>query len=331
MLARVIASEAEAAFYEISGPEVFSKWYGESEQILRELFADAADQPRAIVFFDEIDSVASSREGSHEASQRVVAQLLASMDGFDRDSNVIVIAATNRPDDIDPALRRPGRFDWEIHFPLPDREDRESILRASSRHLVLQGPIPVPLIAANTEGWSAADLTAIWSEAALLAVADERSVIVAEDAIGGYERVGSQRRRTRTIRGGCTGVSLRSRWQGWRRRRRREKAAKDTTDAPLRECVYLDEVSVYSLLSSRIGALVTELTETETKSLTGEAEGIASSNVGIAKGEARARTEATSTRGTQVLRKSIVQTTFKELVEYEKRMTRSPWNFVTAS
>ncbi len=196
MLARIIASEAGAAFFKISGPEIFSKWYGQSEEILRKLFEAAAAHDRAILFFDEIDSVASRRDDdTHEASRRVVAQLLTLMDGFDEKRNVVVIAATNRPDDIDPALRRPGRFDWEIDFPLPDRHDRESILVTSGRPLKTLDPLPHALIAERTESWSAADLTAIWSEAALLAVADGRSSIMVEDYVGGFERVAEQRRR----------------------------------------------------------------------------------------------------------------------------------------
>lgn len=196
MLARIIAHEAKAAFYEISGPEVFSKWYGESEEIIRKLFEDASRQEQAIVFFDEIDSVASQRaEESHEASRRVVAQLLTVMDGFDSASNVIVIAATNRPQDIDVALRRPGRFDWEVNFSLPEKEDRQSILEVSARQVKTRGIFPHSLIAQKTESWSAAELTAIWSEAALLAVIDHRSVIFPEDYVGGFERVSDQRRR----------------------------------------------------------------------------------------------------------------------------------------
>lgn len=196
MLARIIANSTDSAFYEISGPEVFSKWYGQSEKILRKLFEDAAKQKQAILFFDEIDSVAGQRaDESHEASRRVVAQLLALMDGFASDDNVVVIAATNRPQDIDAALRRPGRFDWEISFPLPNRCDRELILRASARRLSIYEPLPHRWISMRTESWSAADLAAIWSEAALLAVADGRSMIMVEDYVGGFERVSAQKRR----------------------------------------------------------------------------------------------------------------------------------------
>lgn len=194
MLARIIASEAEAAFYEISGPEIFSKWYGQSGEVLRGIFDAAAAHESAIVFFDEIDSVAARRgDESHEESKRVVAQLLTLMDGFKADTNVVVIATTNRPDDIDPALRRPGRFDWEIHFPIPGLDDRAAILRASASGLATSGPLPHAVVAAHTDGWSAADLAGIWTEAALLAVADRRRRISIEDYVGGFERVQQQR------------------------------------------------------------------------------------------------------------------------------------------
>lgn len=196
LLAQIIAAQAGAEFYKISGPEIFSKWYGQSEELIRRLFEAAASHNRAIVFFDEIDSVASGRdEGSHEASRRVVAQLLTAMDGFTRDSNVVVIATTNRPQDLDPALRRPGRFDWEIGFSLPSRDDRVAILRQSARRLQTDPSLPHGAIADATDGWSAAELAAIWSEAALLAVTDDRDRIVAEDYLGGHRRVDDQRDR----------------------------------------------------------------------------------------------------------------------------------------
>lgn len=196
MLAKIIASYAESSFYEINGPEIFSKWYGESERILRDLFKDAAEQRRSIIFFDEIDSVAGQRaEESHEASRRVVAQLLTLMDGFSSASNVIVIAATNRPQDIDDALRRPGRFDWEINFHLPELSDREAILESSARTLKTDGELPYKWVAQQTDSWSAAELTAIWNEAALFAVTDGREVIRADDFVGGFQRVQQQRQR----------------------------------------------------------------------------------------------------------------------------------------
>lgn len=164
--------------------------------MLRRIFDDAARQDSAIIFFDEIDSVASRRaDDSHEVSKRVVAQLLTLMDGFISEANVVVIAATNRPQAIDEALRRPGRFDWEIEFPLPAPADRLAILRVSERTIATEGRLPHDWVAGRTDGWSAAELAAIWSEAALLAVADTRSVVMAEDYVGGYERVAAQRSR----------------------------------------------------------------------------------------------------------------------------------------
>lgn len=197
MLARIIAHKTEAVFYHISGPEIISKWYGQSEELLRKIFEDARSKPEgAIVFFDEIDSIAAQRdEDAHEASRRLVAQLLTLMDGFKTDTNIVVIATTNRPQDIDYALRRPGRFDWEINFPLPSREDRKLILQASARRLRTFDPLPHEEIANRTESWTAAELTAIWTEAAMLAAIDERNIIIPEDYIGGFEAVQNQRHR----------------------------------------------------------------------------------------------------------------------------------------
>ncbi len=137
--------------------------------------------------------MAGQREEAHEASRRVVAQLLTLMDGFKPDENVVVIAATNRVQDVDDALRRPGRFDWEIRFPLPGEADREAILRTASRGLRAERDLPHAEIAAKTGGWSSAELVGIWSEAALLAAADGRSLIQAEDYVGGFARRASMR------------------------------------------------------------------------------------------------------------------------------------------
>lgn len=202
-LARIIADQSEAAFFSISGPEIVSKWLGDSEGNLRTLFEDAAAKPRAVVFFDEIDSLAGKRSGdSHESSKKVVAQLLTLMDGFEeKSSNIIVIAATNRPGDIDPAFKRPGRFDWEIDFPMPTAIDRLQILRVSMNRLNVTDPESMPLltIAERTEGWSAARITSIWTEAALLAASDHRGSLRVEDLAGAFERLNN---RARTSNGG---------------------------------------------------------------------------------------------------------------------------------
>ena len=193
MLARIIASQSGATFFEISGPEIFSKWYGQSEELLRKIFERAAMEEKAIIFFDEIDSVASQRDDhSHEASKRVVAQLLTLMDGFSRDENVIVIAATNRPQDLDHAIRRPGRFDWVINFPFPDEVDRLDILRKTANKLKVAESLPHEVVAGLTGGWSGADLSAIWFEAALLSVSDKRDSICSEDYMGGFQRVSAR-------------------------------------------------------------------------------------------------------------------------------------------
>lgn len=194
MLARIIADNTKSTFYEIKGPEIVSKWYGQSEELLRKIFQDAQNQDQAIIFFDEIDSIAGQRDSeSHEASRRIVAQLLTLMDGFSSSGNIVVIATTNRPQDIDIALRRPGRFDWEIKFPLPNYEDRVLILKTISRRMKTSGQLPHEFVAKKTSGWSAADLKAIWVEAALMAVEETRGKILVEDYIGGYERVNLQR------------------------------------------------------------------------------------------------------------------------------------------
>lgn len=201
MLAQIIAHQSGADFYRISGPEIFSKWVGQSEELLRRLFDKAATSDKAIIFFDEIDSVAAQRDDkSHESSTRVVAQLLTLMDGFTSQANVVVIAATNRRQDLDVALLRPGRFDWEIHFPYPNQADREDILVKTAFGLQTRDALPHGIIATKTEGWSAAELAAIWTEAALLAVQDGRREIFEEDYIGGYQRRSRYRKISREIK-----------------------------------------------------------------------------------------------------------------------------------
>ena len=193
MLARVIAREAQAAFYLVSGSQVNSKWFGESEQTLHAIFQAASKHPRAIIFFDEIDSIAGRRTGrGNEAQRAVVTQLLTEMDGFVQDHNVLVVAATNRPDDIDSALRRPGRFDSELYFPLPEEADRLAILELLASKHETDGYIPYRTVAAKTDGWSPAELAGIFSEAALLAAGDDREAIAEEDFLGGYARAAAQ-------------------------------------------------------------------------------------------------------------------------------------------
>jgi transitional endoplasmic reticulum ATPase len=200
-LARIIANQAGADFYDISGPAIVSKWVGDSENMLRKIFehAEGAKAGKAILFFDEIDSIAESRTGdTHESSRKLVAQLLTLMDGFDNRKNAtIVIAATNRADALDPALTRPGRFDWEIEFGLPTLHDRLEILNVGMRRVQCSEDLPMLEIAIRTHNWSAARLTSIWTEAALVAAADKRNRIAGEDIAQAYERVARRPERSR--------------------------------------------------------------------------------------------------------------------------------------
>ncbi|WP_454852450.1 AAA family ATPase [Promicromonospora soli] len=190
-LARIIANVSKAAFYLVSGPTIVGKFLGESEDTLRRIFDDAAKQERAIIFFDEIDSIAEHRTGeSHEASKRLVAQLLTRLDGFDKNSkNVVVIAATNRIEDVDEALLRPGRFDWEIPFGDPTPQDRLEILEVGAQGVKTTGDLQLQEVARLTDGWSAARLSSIWTEAALVAAGDDRRSISVEDVATAVERV----------------------------------------------------------------------------------------------------------------------------------------------
>jgi transitional endoplasmic reticulum ATPase len=168
LIARTIASETEANFYSISGPEIIHKFYGESEAALRKLWDEASRNAPSIIFLDEIDSIAPKRENTQgEVEKRVVAQLLALMDGLNKRANVIVIAATNLPNNIDPALRRPGRFDREITIPVPDRNGRRHILEIHSRGMPLAPDVSLDRLADITHGCVGADLEALCREAAM--------------------------------------------------------------------------------------------------------------------------------------------------------------------
>ncbi|AFH42351.1 CDC48 family AAA ATPase [Fervidicoccus fontis] len=171
LLAKAVANETQAYFVAINGPEIMSKFYGESEQRLREIFEEAKKHTPAIIFIDEIDAIAPKRdEVIGEVERRVVAQLLALMDGLETRGDVIVIAATNRPNAIDPALRRPGRFDREIEIPLPDRQGRLEILQIHTRNMPLAEDVDLEKIASITHGYTGADLAALSREAAMHAL-----------------------------------------------------------------------------------------------------------------------------------------------------------------
>jgi len=173
LIARAIAHETEARFFAVSGPEIIHKFYGESEAHLRKVFEEASRQGPSIIFLDEIDAIAPRREQVvGEVEKRVVAQLLALMDGLTKRQNVIVIGATNIPNALDPALRRPGRFDREIAIPIPDRKGRQDILEIHSRGMPLKPDVDMNRLGEITHGFVGADLEALCREAAMICLRD---------------------------------------------------------------------------------------------------------------------------------------------------------------
>jgi transitional endoplasmic reticulum ATPase len=168
LLAKAVANETNANFYSISGPEIMSKFYGESEERLRDVFKEAEENAPSIIFIDEIDSIAPKREEvSGDVEKRVVSQLLTLMDGIQSRGKLVVIGATNRPNAIDPALRRPGRFDREIDIGIPDEQGRLDILLIHSRGMPMTEDVNLESIAKVTHGFVGADLEALSKEAAM--------------------------------------------------------------------------------------------------------------------------------------------------------------------
>ncbi|ELZ02381.1 CDC48 family AAA ATPase [Natrialba asiatica] len=171
LMAKAVANEIDAHFQTISGPEIMSKYYGESEEQLREVFEDAEENAPAIIFIDELDSIAAKREeAGGDVERRVVAQLLSLMDGLEERGRVTVIAATNRLDDIDPALRRGGRFDREIEIGVPDKDGRKEILQVHTRGMPLEDEIDLDRYAENTHGFVGADIESLTRESAMNAL-----------------------------------------------------------------------------------------------------------------------------------------------------------------
>jgi transitional endoplasmic reticulum ATPase len=171
LLARAVANESEANFFSINGPEIMSKFYGESEARLREIFQQAEKNAPAIIFIDELDSLAPKREEvTGEVERRVVAQLLALLDGLTSRGNVIVIGATNRPNALDPALRRPGRFDREIEIGIPDKHERYEVMQVHTRGMHLAEDIDLKTLADVSHGYTGADIAALSREAGMKAL-----------------------------------------------------------------------------------------------------------------------------------------------------------------
>ncbi len=171
LLAKAVANETDSQFYSIAGPEIVSKYYGESEKHLREVFEKAEKNAPSIIFVDEIDSIAPKRgESQGEVERRIVAQLLTLMDGLKSRGQVVVMAATNRPDDIDEALRRPGRFDRELRINSPDESGRKEILQIHTRGMPLDSDVDLNEIASRTMGFTGADVNILCKEAALKSI-----------------------------------------------------------------------------------------------------------------------------------------------------------------
>ncbi len=171
LLAKGVANESDANFYVISGPEIMSKFYGESEARLREIFQKAQETSPSIIFIDEMDAIAPKREEvTGEVERRVVAQLLSLMDGMGSRGNIIVIGATNRPNAIDPALRRPGRFDREIEIGVPDKAGRNEVLQIHTRNMPLAEDMDLKRLSDVTHGYTGADIASLCREAAMKAL-----------------------------------------------------------------------------------------------------------------------------------------------------------------
>ncbi|RMW37882.1 MAG: AAA family ATPase [Nitrosopumilus sp.] len=171
LLAKVMASESEANMFPINGPEIMNKYYGETEAKLRDIFKEAKDNSPSIIFVDEIDAIAPKREEAYgDVEKRVVAQLLALMDGLNDRGNVIVLGATNRPDSVDPALRRPGRFDREFEISVPNEEGRIEILQIHTRGMPIDEDIDLKDLASELHGYTGADIKSLCREAAMKSI-----------------------------------------------------------------------------------------------------------------------------------------------------------------
>ncbi len=176
MLARAVATESDSNFVSIKGPELLSKWVGESEKAVRETFKKARQAAPAVIFFDEIDAMVPKRgrrDSGSQVGERVISQLLTEIDGLEKLENVVVIGATNRPDLVDPALLRPGRFDRVMMVPAPDGEAREEIFKIHTRESPLSDDVNLEDLAAKTEGYSGADIAAVCKEAGMLALRED--------------------------------------------------------------------------------------------------------------------------------------------------------------
>lgn len=193
MLARAVAGEAGAPFFSISGSEFVEMFVGVGASRVRDLFAKAKKNSPCIIFIDEIDAVGRRRGsgmgGGHDEREQTLNQILVEMDGFEQGQNVIVLAATNRADVLDPALLRPGRFDRRVNIGLPDRKDREAILKVHFAKKPLEKNVDLDALAAKSAGSSGADLANIANEAAIFVARHDRKTITQDDVTAAFEKV----------------------------------------------------------------------------------------------------------------------------------------------
>ncbi len=193
MLARAVAGEADVPFFSLSGSEFVEMFVGVGASRVRDLFSKAKKNAPAIIFVDEIDAVGRRRGsgmgGGHDEREQTLNQILVEMDGFEQGQNVIVLAATNRADVLDPALLRPGRFDRRVNIGLPDRKDREAILKVHAKKKPLEKAVNLDKLAAKTAGTSGADLANIMNEAAIVAAKNNRKTVTNDDVTAAFEKV----------------------------------------------------------------------------------------------------------------------------------------------
>jgi transitional endoplasmic reticulum ATPase len=184
LLAKAVANESESNFISVKGPELLNKYVGESEKGVREIFSKARENAPTVIFFDEIDAIATERgrnTGDSGVSERVVSQLLTELDGIEELEDVVVIATSNRPDLIDPALLRPGRLDRHVHVPVPDEEARRAIFEVHTREKPLADDVDLDRLARRTEGYVGADVEAVTREAAMAASREFINSVEPED------------------------------------------------------------------------------------------------------------------------------------------------------
>jgi transitional endoplasmic reticulum ATPase len=226
LLAKAVATESGANFIAVRGPEIFSKWVGESEKMVREIFQKARMAAPTVVFIDEIDALASARGLGADSfvSERVVAQLLAEMDGIKTLENVVVIGATNRPDLVDPALLRPGRFDRIIYVPPPDFRARLEIFMIHTRNVPLAKDVDLEELARRTEGYSGADIELVVREATFLALRED--INAKEVAMRHFEAA------LQKVKPSITPDMLKF-YEGWLERARQLQPAKPKATPPL--------------------------------------------------------------------------------------------------